>query len=311
MLREAGLDPSVLTNPDQPLPFVTVATLLEEAARRSGCEHFGLLMAESRTLASIGPVSLLLMHQPKVGDVIEAIVRHQHRFGRAMQLSQESIGDAVIVRTELNGSMVARQGVEQLQAYICRCVAAVLGRHWSPESVHFMHAAPADDRAHRRIFLCPVYFGSDFNGFICMTEALSEDNPARDAELATHAERMLTLIASAPDDAPASEGVRRSLRLLLPEGEATVEQVARNQALTPRTLQRLLDREGSSFGALLNEVRRELALRYLDDPSRQVGAVANMTGYQRASSFTRWFSAGFGMPPATWRAELRQGTLSL
>jgi AraC-like DNA-binding protein len=100
-----------------------------------------------------------------------------------------------------------------------------------------------------------------------------------------------------------SERARRSLYLLLPAGRATLEQLGANLGQHPRALQRQLEREGRSFAVLLNEVRRELALRYLASPANSVGAAAQMTGYATLSSFSRWFAGEFGMSPAQWRAE--------
>src|SRR3954471_5382448 len=101
LLAAAGLKAPVAAEPDRPLPIATAANLLEEAARRSGCEQFGLLMAESRSLASIGPVSLVLIHQPRAGDVVRAMIRYQHLFGHAIHLSCEDMDDAMLVRVEL------------------------------------------------------------------------------------------------------------------------------------------------------------------------------------------------------------------
>jgi AraC-like DNA-binding protein len=305
LLRSAGLRPSDLASPDRRLPFAAVAGLLESAAARSGCAQFGLLMAESRSLASLGPLSLLLSHQPRVGGMVEAMVSHQRLFGNAVRIDRQIAGDSIIVRIDLAGAVETRQGNEFAIAYFCRCVAAALRRNWSPESVHFTHSAPSDPRVHWRIFSCLIDFGDDFNGIVCSREALLEENPGSDSELAAHAERLLGLIAPPPADLP-SEMVRRSLRLLLPEQRPTIEEVARNMCLTPRTLQRLLEREGASFGALLNQVRRELAQKYLAG-SHPIGRVAVMTGYRRASSFTRWFTAEFGMSPAEWRAGSGSG----
>jgi AraC-like DNA-binding protein len=81
--------------------------------------------------------------------------------------------------------------------------------------------------------------------------------------------------------------------------------VGANLGMHPRALQRHLDREGRTFAMLLNEVRRELALRYLASPTHSVGSVAQMTGYATPSSFSRWFASEFGMSPAQWRAEER------
>ena len=117
MLREFGIDPTLLADPDQPLPLADVTALLEESAARSGCPQFGLLMAESRSLGSIGPAALLLKHQPTAGDVIHAIVRHQRVFGIALELSEQWEGDLLLVRTELPGAPAARQAIELLVGF--------------------------------------------------------------------------------------------------------------------------------------------------------------------------------------------------
>lgn len=112
-----------------------------------------------------------------------------------------------------------------------------------------------------------------------------------------------------PADGSISERARRSIYLLLPEGRATLDQVAENLGVNARTLQRSLGNEGRMFALLLNEVRRELALRHLASSTHNVTAIAQMTGYATPSSFTRWFAAEFGAAPAAWRAEERAETL--
>jgi AraC-like DNA-binding protein len=194
------------------------------------------------------------------------------------------------------------QSVQLVIGYFCRCIAAVLERPWHPESVHFIHPAPDDIRAWRRIFACPVDFHAPFNGFVCANEALVEPNPASDAGMVEHAERLLKFLTPGPSAPAATDRVRQSLRLLLPEQRGTIEQVAGNLGVTPRSLQRLLEREGTSFGAVLNQARRAVAQRLLSTP-QEVGNVAAMSGFARPSSFTRWFRAEFGMSPSEWRRQ--------
>jgi len=48
-------------------------------------------------------------------------------------------------------------------------------------------------------------------------------------------------------------------------------------------------------------VRRDLAMRYMENPNFSLGRVAELLGYSMPSSFTRWFRAEFGQSPAVWR----------
>ena len=77
--------------------------------------------------------------------------------------------------------------------------------------------------------------------------------------------------------------------------------MAAGLGLNVRTLQRQLDEAGASFTTILNEVRRELAQRYIDNTSYSMGRVAAMLGYANLSSFTRWFTAQFDHAPSRAR----------
>ena len=95
--------------------------------------------------------------------------------------------------------------------------------------------------------------------------------------------------------------MRRSVYLLLPMGRASLEQVASGFGMNERTLQRQLDKAGMSFSAILNEVRRELAQRYVENTDYSMGRVAELLGYANLSSFTRWFSTQFQRAPSRQR----------
>jgi AraC-like DNA-binding protein len=306
MLRRFRISPATLADPDALLNSGSVADLLEDSARESGCPSFGLLMAECRTLATLGPISLLLAHQGTARDVLNAMVEYQGVLNEVISLDIEETrrGDGLaIIRTGFFNGYDGRQSIELLMAIVCRTVSEVVSGRWHPDLAYFCHSAPGDLSMHMRIFQCPLIFDADFNGLVCSQAALDAPNPAAESVMARHAKRYLDMLAPEPADGSVTERARRSLYLLLPAGRATLEQLGDNLGVHPRALQRLLEREGRTFAVLLNEVRRELALRYLSSPAHSVGSVAQMAGYATPSSFSRWFSGEFDMSPAQWRAE--------
>lgn len=308
MLRQFRISPATLADPDALLNSGAVADLLEASATASGCSSFGLLMAESRTLATLGPISLLLAHQGTARDVLNAMVEYQEVLNEVISLDLEDApkgdgDDLAIIRTGFFNGYDGRQSIELLMALVCRTVSEVVSGRWHPDLAYFRHSAPDNLGHHKRIFQCPLVFDADFNGLVCTEAALDAPNPAAESVMARHAKRYLDMLVPEIADGSVTERARRSLYLLLPAGRATLEQVGDNLGLHPRALQRQLEREGRSFATLLGEVRRELALRYLANPAHNIGAVAQMTGYATLSSFSRWFASEFGMSPAQWRAE--------
>jgi len=313
MLRRFRISPATLADPDALLNSAAVADLLEASADESGCQSFGLLMAECRTLSTLGPISLLLAHQGTARDVLAAMVEYQGVLNEVISLNIEEAkganGDGLaIIRTGFFNGYDGRQSIELLMAIVCRTVSEVVSGRWHPDLAYFCHSAPGDLGHHMRVFQCPLIFDADFNGLVCSQASLDAPNPAAESVMARHAKRYLDMLMPELADGSITERARRSLYLLLPAGRATLEQLGANLGLHPRALQRQLVREGRSFAMLLNEVRRQLALRYLASPTHSVGAIAQMTGYATASSFSRWFAGEFDMSPAQWRAEERQET---
>jgi AraC-like DNA-binding protein len=303
-LREAGLDPTLVSNPDLRIPVLSVVKLLETSARESGCATFGLEMAESWRMSDFGAVSLLLAHQRTLREAIEETVRYRHLLNDAVALSIEDAGAFVIVREELMVESAARsrQAIELAIGVVFRMFRALLGPHWKPRRIQFAHPAPRDLAVHRRTFGPNVAFGGDFNGIVCDAADVDRPNPAADPAMAGHARRFVESLPGA-GRADHAQDVRRCIYQLLPRGRADIAQVAQVLGTNPRALQRRLEAVGESFSRLLNATRREQVLRYLDNPAYSLTQVAALLGYGFPSSFTRWFTAEFGKSPARWRSE--------
>jgi AraC-like DNA-binding protein len=304
LLREAGLDPRVLTDPDQRVPAATVVWLLETAAARSGCQTFGLRMAESRRLADFGAVSLLMAHQPTLRDALETTMRYRYLLNEALAMQVEEYGELVILREELviEGVKTSRQAYELAIGALFRMFSAQLGPRWRPYGVKFAHGAPDDLNVHRRIFGPNVEFDSEFTGIVCWGADLDRPNPAADPALAQYARQFVEGLDAARSGSMALE-VRKAAYLLTPLGRASISQIAEAVGLNVRTLQRRLDAEGEAFSDLLNGVRRDLAVRYLASPAYSMTEIARLLGYAQLSSFTRWFIGEFAEPPSRWRAH--------
>jgi len=303
-LARVGLSKAMLQDPEQAIPGAAAVQLLENAAAASGCQTFGLRMAESRQLSDLGAVSLLLTHQPTLRDGLQVLLEYRHLMNRALAIYVEETGGLAVIREEVVtvSAVPRRQATELAIGVMGRLCSNLLGQHWRPVSVSFMHDAPDDLRLHRRIFGCDVVFGAEFNGIACPAASLAAPNPKADPSMAQLARRYLDTLQPGRDMSLAFE-VRKAIYVLLPMGRATAEQIALALGLNVRTLQRRLEDEGFSFSDLVNEVRRDLAQRYMQSPQYPLARIADLLGYSVASSFTRWFTSQFGMPPAQWRAE--------
>ena len=302
LLRAVGLNAGSLVDAECHISAETQCRLLELAAQESSCSAFGVQMAQSRQMLDFGIMGVLMRHQPSLRDMWLSAIRYRQLLNDALAISLESSGDLTVLRFELlvDSRVPQKQSSELVAGLMVRTCQAALGPLWAPQRVSFMHAAPQETHHHKRFFGCPLEFGSELNGLILHTADLNVPNPAADPELVRYAESVAMPLHASGENSVLQE-VRRNIYLLMPIDQAKIERVAERMNLSARTLQRQLDQSGSSFSDLLDSVRKNLVLRYLNNQRYSIGQVASLTGYSRQASFTRWFQQNFGMSPRQWR----------
>ena len=87
----------------------------------------------------------------------------------------------------------------------------------------------------------------------------------------------------------------------LPNGAQSQAEVARQLGLSTRALQRRLAAESTSYGALVDGTRRELALAYLREARHSMTDIGYLLGFSGAASFTRAFRRWTGKTPSEYQ----------
>lgn len=300
VIAEAGLAPDSLVDREGRVPFPAACLFLKLSAQRTGCDHFGLLLGLRNGTESLGVVGALMREASTWGRAVLDLVENQHRYvrGGVPYLMAHSgtawAGYAVYER------YVA--GVEQIEDAAI-AVGLTLMRELCgavPEQVLFSHRAPADPQAYHRLFGVPVAFDADRTALVFPSTML--DLPVRGA----NAQRRAALAERVRDywalDLPqVSEQVMRLLRSRGIFGEVGLDGVAEALALHPRVLERALKREETSFRALLNQTRVDVAQRLLKGTRLSVTDVGAALGYADTSAFSNAFRRMCGESPSDWR----------
>jgi AraC-like DNA-binding protein len=109
------------------------------------------------------------------------------------------------------------------------------------------------------------------------------------------------MLQKLPKGEAAADAVRRCLAGELCHGQPTLQQIARRLHMSPKTLHRRLDDEGTSFRRVLTEVRRELAARHLTEDQLAISEIAFLLGFSEPSAFHRAFRRWTGHAPLAFR----------
>lgn len=124
-----------------------------------------------------------------------------------------------------------------------------------------------------------------------------------DALWSTFEPELRRRLAELDAEADTSERVRAALLELLPAGQPTMAAVARQLALSTRTLHRRLQNENTNFQTILSSTREALARHYLADRDVSVGEISFLLGYEEPSSFYRAFHHWTGQTPERIRSS--------
>lgn len=295
MLFDAGLSPGVLHEPDLMIPVERVGRLLQASATMSGNESFGLCMAEQRLLSNLGAVGLLIRDQATLRDSLYMLMRYQALLNDALSLAVEEVAEMVIIREVVIAGSVhqpTRQRVELALGVMVRLIRQLLGADWRPRRVCFEHSAPRDLSTHLRLFGRSVEFDYDFNCIVCAKTDLDARNPSADPAMVRYAQQLIDT-STKSQGATMLEDVRRTILLLLPSGRCSIEQVTEHLGVVCRTVQRRLAEQEQSFSSMVNDIRKELATRYVLQSDRPLTEVAALLGFSAPSSFSRWYQAQF------------------
>jgi AraC-like DNA-binding protein len=128
--------------------------------------------------------------------------------------------------------------------------------------------------------------------------AITKADPGLCAVLDRHAE---TLIAKHSPNDSLVERVRALIKDELSGGNASLERIADSLSMSGRTLQRKLRDHGTSHQELLDQMRRDLAMRYLREPDLAICEVAYLLGFSESSALHRAFKRWTGKTPNEFR----------
>lgn len=304
LLQEVGIDRRALDDPDMRISAPAVGRLLELAAQQTKVEAFGLHMGETRSIAILGPVALLLREEPTLRHALQSLAKYIFLHNETLVLHLDEVEDQAVVTLEIHlaRQMPFRQGVELCIAVLYRVLRSLIGASWQA-LVCLTHEPPARRDVHHRVLGARVDFRCNYNGMIFPARDLDRLVPGASPALAEHARRYLESL-SHRNGATLEAKVRELVRTQLSSGRCTVERVANQVGCDRRTLQRKLALERITFNEILDSVRAELAVRLLQNRRAGLAATADMLGFSGDSAFSRWFLGRFGARPSEWRRQL-------
>lgn len=302
LLRGAGLPPHAEQEPDRRLPAVAIDRLFERAAALADAEDFGLRLAELRGFSNLGPVTVLARDEPDMRSALAVFTGYLPLHNEALTITLQASEDLAILSCHLSGDGPKTQATDVAVAMLHRILRELLGTDWRPHGVYLERLRPVRISGFARAFGAPLHFAQEFSGIVFDPADLDRPNLLAQAALRPYTAALRAALPGDRDQ-PMTQRVSRLLRAMLAGRRCTAAQVAERLGLSRRSLDRHLAAEGTSFLALLDDVRGELARGQLTGSRRSNAEIAELLGFSGSPAFTAWFSIHHGMSPRTWRKQ--------
>ncbi|MEQ4499388.1 AraC family transcriptional regulator [Nocardioides kribbensis] len=292
LARRARLDPAALDADDLLVPDLAMAGVLELAAHELDRPDLGLRVAARQDLSLLGPLALAIENSPTVAEAMECTSRYLFVHAPAMRISLEPDPDGVrgveALRYDVTppGVDPPRQGTDLSLGSLHRSIRSLAGGGYGLRTVDLPGRPVAPRAAYEDFFGARVRFGRPAALLRLPSSLGALPLAGRDESVRRMALDFLDRQAPVDGDRVAPR-VRGAVDQLLGTASPEVGAVARLLDLHPRTLQRRLAAEGTTFAAILDDARRAAARRYLLTTDLPLAQVAGLLGLSEQAVLTR------------------------
>jgi AraC-like DNA-binding protein len=265
-------------------------------------------------MAAHGPLGFAALSAPTLGEALEIMGTLNASRNTAISAQLLATDSHYELRVEdVTGEPdFAIWLVEVVLKVLEALISTILGHPVGGNvSIHFTHTVPADAARLVSGYDAQVVFDAAHNSIAVPLPWRHLPSPLHDESVyRANVIKCRELIANREQAGSIAVAVRNQLSnhfdtQLLYTGQSrpppTLGQVADTMHLTSRTLIRKLQREGTTYKDVLEQLRRHYAERLLKDAGLNVADVAEILGYREAANFTRAFRRWYGTSPAAWR----------
>lgn len=304
LLSAAGIQPEALGWERWPIDHIT--RLWHGAERCTGDPGFGLKAGAGVRPASIDVVSFALQSAATLREAIAMVQKYQRLIsdGGRFQMLPGNRGTWIVYHPRQGRLAFSPHQLEAVLAAVVTFSGWLTGSALQPRRVQFSQVRLGPAAGYQAIFDCPVEFEQAFSGLLVGNAELDRPLPQSDPGLSKLHEQFSAgrLAALAMEGEPTPD-LRQWLLTQMSQKLPRRVDAARALGVSERTLARRLQAEGQTFNNLLDDVRRELALKAVAGQQQSLAEIAQSLGYAEVSTFYRAFHRWTGLPPARWRKE--------
>jgi AraC-like DNA-binding protein len=305
MLQEQGIDTEVgfgragisrqrLADPELVVPLAWLARVFASAVAATAQSEFALLVGLRAGSRFIGDEQGQTPNQPPASVALMRIISQPTSFPNSLLSLSMSGNTCTIECAQLHSKLTGRdQLVDCAMGFATGALRVLCGPRWRPLGFRFAHHPP-DPPRHTALLQAPITFNSDVTAMEFESSWLDRNDVNPPGNISRHIHQRQTH----RDLVGEVQAILASRNAI---GIPSAPAVASKLGLKPRTLHRLLGKQGTSFTRLVEDKRYDSAQQLLRESAAPIRSIAWSLGYVDASAFSRAFRRWSGRTPNEWR----------
>jgi AraC-like DNA-binding protein len=282
---EEGIDRELILKPGVRITHVKADRLWSKVTELIDDPCFGLHGVKFWHPSHFNALGYAWLASGTLREALNRAARYAHIIGEDRETRLEDTAKGLTVTLSDSLKLTAHMDLSMsILISVCRLN---YGADLNPVDVHFIHSEPACAKEYYSYFNAPVIFNADNDSLTLPADAVDKRLPIGNPQLANTNDQYIISYLAGLDKNNIVQRVKGTIIDMLPSGGVFDEKVAQRLNMSTRSLQRKLQSAHTTFGALLDEVRQEIAEHYIHDSTVNLTEIAFVLGYSEYSSFSR------------------------
>jgi len=307
MFQGTGLDGLWMKRDDAKISMTQYLQIVENALTHTGNPALGLSVGKGQMLFEYGVWGYAIMSCATAGEAMNVAFKYWELNGALVDVDIIMEDDRILwkITPSFTGGdeRLIRFAVEEFLSTTAVACEFLFGQPLNAVCVHIAYPRPEHAERYRDIIHCPVMFDSENTVLILGRELMDLPTVTGHFRMKHHCENLCQELMMKLSQADKMIGIIRQHVIQSMGRFPQAEDMAHQLSMSPRTFYRRLRERNTSYQAILDEVRSELAMSYLGQTHLSVDQISDLIGFTETTTFRRAFKKWTGHSPSEYRKK--------
>ena len=306
LLEKLGISTEIYSDPDYRIDTKLIHRFWEEVTPTINDDYMGLHLGASISMVELGLPGMFFLYSPTIRVALEKMIKYEmliSGFLRMKIVANSLNRERIVLEVDSNHPQI-QQVILTQSTLLVRTIDQLAGPNNKPEKVYFSMPYPDDLNRFEEVFGCPIDFDQRINAIEYTPEILKQAIIHRDLKMLDEIESLVKgNFQQLVQKNCLSQRIYKFMRQELYSSNQvpSLSETAQLFNVSGRTLQRKLQQESSSYGQILQSLRKDEAIKLLKENRLNVNEIAWFLGYVEPSSFVMQFKSWTGKSPSFYR----------